>query len=58
VSGIESGAYRWQEELFEELVNGIWPADACLPTELGKTSVMHIWLLALAWEALNGPLKK
>lgn len=54
LSGIESGAYHWQEELFEKLIEGDWPRDVCLPTGMGKTSVMVIWLLALAWEAIHG----
>lgn len=54
LSGIESGAYHWQEELFEKLIEGDWPQDVCLPTGMGKTSVMVVWLLALAWEAIHG----
>lgn len=53
LSGIRSGAYHWQEELFIKFVQGDWPSDLCLPTGLGKTSVMYVWLLALAWQALH-----
>jgi hypothetical protein len=58
LSGIESGADPWQEELFGEFVNGNYLANVCLPTGLGKTTVMHVWLPALAGEALNHPLKQ
>jgi hypothetical protein len=51
--GIESGAYQWQEELFWQSVSGVWPANACLPTGLGKTLVMHLWFLTLVLETLN-----
>jgi CRISPR-associated endonuclease/helicase Cas3 len=54
LSGVESGAYHWQEELFKKLIEGDWPRDVCLPTGMGKTSVMVVWLLALAWEAVHG----
>ena len=58
LSGVSSGPYRWQEDLFQEFVRGIPPAmQICLPTGLGKTSVMHIWL-ALAWEAIQRPRKR
>jgi CRISPR-associated endonuclease/helicase Cas3 len=55
LSGISSGAYHWQEELFERLIEGEWPRDICLPTGMGKTSVMAIWILALVWEVVYGP---
>jgi len=51
LSDIKSGAYRWQEQLFFEFVAGGCPPRVCVPTGLGKTSVMDVWLLALAWEA-------
>ncbi|MFZ3235219.1 MAG: type I-U CRISPR-associated helicase/endonuclease Cas3 [Stellaceae bacterium] len=40
---------RWQNRLFGELINGEIPAALDLPTGLGKTSVMAIWLLARAF---------
>lgn len=40
--------FQWQEELFERLVNHQIPPLVDLPTGAGKTSVMTIWLLALA----------
>jgi CRISPR-associated endonuclease/helicase Cas3 len=41
----------WQRRLFAELLLGNVPAALDLPTGLGKTSVMAIWLLALAHDA-------
>src|SRR5579872_3067728 len=40
---------RWQHRLFDQLVEGQIPAALDLPTGLGKTSVMVIWLLARAF---------
>jgi CRISPR-associated endonuclease/helicase Cas3 len=40
---------RWQLRLFDRLVDGEIPAALDLPTGLGKTSVMAIWLLARAF---------
>jgi CRISPR-associated endonuclease/helicase Cas3 len=39
---------RWQERLFESLRKGTIPDQLDLPTGLGKTSTMAIWLLARA----------
>jgi len=38
--------FRWQERLYTRFVEGDLPAALDLPTGLGKTSVMTIWLLA------------
>ncbi len=41
--------FDWQSRLFQRFINGDFP-DACdIPTGLGKTSVMAIWLIALAY---------
>jgi CRISPR-associated endonuclease/helicase Cas3 len=40
--------FRWQRRLFERLVGGHVPSVLDLPTGLGKTSVMAIWLVARA----------
>ena len=40
--------FPWQEELYAEFAVGRFPASATLPTGLGKTSVIAIWLVALA----------
>lgn len=42
LSGIESGAYRGQEEPLWQLISA-WPVNACLPSGLGKASVMCVW---------------
>jgi CRISPR-associated endonuclease/helicase Cas3 len=41
--------YPWQKKLFLQIASGNWPQIVHLPTGAGKTSVLHIWLLALAW---------
>ena len=40
--------YRWQVRLFVQLCEGEAPTAVDLPTGLGKTSLIPIWLLALA----------
>lgn len=40
--------FRWQVRLFKRMCQGDVPVALDLPTGLGKTSVMAIWLLALA----------
>src|ERR1700728_611921 len=37
---------RWQDRLFGQLIDGKFPSALDLPTGLGKTSVMAIWLAA------------
>ncbi|MEW5981354.1 MAG: type I-U CRISPR-associated helicase/endonuclease Cas3 [Acidobacteriota bacterium] len=45
---------RWQCRMFSRFVENDLP-DACdIPTGLGKTSIMVIWLLALAQQAAGG----
>lgn len=46
--------YPWQTALFEKLVSGLIPNYCSIPTGLGKTSAIHIWLLAIAWQAMHG----
>ncbi|HEX8072052.1 MAG TPA: type I-U CRISPR-associated helicase/endonuclease Cas3 [Pyrinomonadaceae bacterium] len=49
--------FDWQERLFRKFLNGDFP-DACdVPTGLGKTSVMAIWLIALG-HLLKGKVRK
>ncbi len=40
--------FRWQMRLLRDLVNGDIPRFVDIPTGLGKTSVMALWLIALA----------
>lgn len=39
---------KWQSRLFERLAAGRVPSNVTLPTGLGKTSIIPIWLIALA----------
>lgn len=44
--------FPWQKELYRRFCKGAFPAQCCLPTGLGKTSIVVIWLHALAeWPA-------
>ena len=43
--------FPWQMALFREFTSGTCPSSCNLPTGLGKTSVIPIWLLALATSA-------
>jgi CRISPR-associated endonuclease/helicase Cas3 len=40
--------FPWQEALYECFTVGPIPSSCNLPTGLGKTSVIPIWLIALA----------
>jgi CRISPR-associated endonuclease/helicase Cas3 len=40
--------FRWQRRLYERLARGEVPGRCGIPTGLGKTSVIHVWGLALA----------
>ena len=46
--------FGWQEELFAILLGGTMPQSVDLPTGAGKTSIMSIWLLALANQSAQG----
>ncbi len=49
------GMLSWQGELLEEwLLKGRLPGAVDLPTGLGKTSVMALWLIALAEQMRRG----
>jgi CRISPR-associated endonuclease/helicase Cas3 len=41
-------AFPWQSRLLDEFSSGRFPASCDIPTGLGKTSVIALWLLALA----------
>lgn len=53
LSGYHS-AFRWQKRLFVQFCGGDIPDSVCIPTGCGKTSVIPIWLLALAYTARRG----
>ena len=42
---------RWQKRLFLRFVKNCIPNACSLPTGLGKTTVIPIWLIALAYQA-------
>lgn len=43
--------FPWQRALFDELIKGTFRKSCDIPTGLGKTSIIAIWLLALAHHA-------
>jgi CRISPR-associated endonuclease/helicase Cas3 len=45
--------FPWQEAMYAKFVRGEFPRSCDLPTGLGKTSIIAIWLIALA----NAPAK-
>ena len=47
--------FPWQEALFARFAAGDPPPACNLPTGLGKTSVIPIWLIALATNPANVP---
>ncbi len=48
LSGNENGHFPWQWALYQEFAKGNFPASCNLPTGLGKTSVIALWLIAPA----------
>ena len=46
--------FPWQQKLFDEYVQKRFRATCDIPTGLGKTSVIAVWLLALAYHARLG----
>jgi len=47
--------FPWQSALYGELSAGCVPSAACIPTGLGKTSIVAIWLIALAQHSERVP---
>src|SRR5260370_41702375 len=47
---------RWQQRLFDMFRIGTVPRTCDLPTGLGKTSVIPIWLIALAVQAQHSQI--
>src|SRR6516162_7113401 len=45
--------FRWQQRLWAEMVVGNLPDGIDIPTGLGKTAVIPIWLLAVAAQSLQ-----
>jgi len=48
---------RWQQRLFDRFINGAIPQMLDLPTGLGKTSVIVVWLVALARQVERGEIR-
>ena len=48
--------YGWQTKVYKQLLGGEYPTDLPVPTGLGKTSIMPVWLAALAWQAIQDPV--
>lgn len=46
--------FPWQRRLYDEFTQMRFPTTCNIPTGLGKTSVIAIWLLALARHSSNG----
>jgi CRISPR-associated endonuclease/helicase Cas3 len=51
-----SAPFPWQRKLYGEFVQKKFRAQCDVPTGLGKTSVIAVWLLALAHHARTGSL--
>lgn len=47
--------YSWQEQLFDRIVLGDFPPAITAPTGSGKTTMISLWLIALAWQARYAP---
>jgi len=44
---------KWMERMFRRIIDGEPPSLVDLPTGAGKTELVVIWLIALAWYAKN-----
>lgn len=44
----DSDPFPWQAELYKKFIQGDFPSSATIPTGLGKTSIVAVWLIALA----------
>lgn len=49
--------FPWQKKLFKELASGTFRKTCSIPTGLGKTSIIQIWLLALAQHIRSGTIE-
>lgn len=47
-NGERHSPFRWQRRLFDQLLDATLPDAVDVPTGLGKTAVMALWLIALA----------
>ncbi len=44
---------RWMERMYDAVITGCYPRLVDLPAGAGKTELVVIWLLALAWSGAN-----
>jgi len=52
LTGNSAGPFPWQESLYVDWFSqGRIPSSCCLPTGLGKTSIIAVWLIALGHRA-------
>jgi CRISPR-associated endonuclease/helicase Cas3 len=47
--------FPWQAALYQRFVNAEMPTSCNIPTGLGKTHVIAVWLLALATKPASPP---
>lgn len=50
--------FPWQKKLFGEFLEKQFRTQCDVPTGLGKTSIIAVWLLALGYHAANGELAR
>ena len=53
----EQPPMKWMERLFSDLCRAEYPRLVDLPTGAGKTELVFIWLLALAWYGQNSTIR-
>ena len=46
--------FPWQAKLFRDMIENQWPDSLPLPTGSGKTAILYVWLIALAWSLRQG----
>ena len=47
--------FPWQKRLFRKFIQGDFPQCCNIPTGLGKTSIIVLWVLALVWQKNKVP---
>lgn len=53
LTGLSEGPLAWQRRLYAEFLKNIVPPICDLPTGMGKTAIIPIWLIALAHQMQN-----
>lgn len=54
----ETHPFPWQTALYNRLIEGEFPSSASLPTGLGKTSIIPIWLCALVTKSTTAAIPR